>query len=66
MFGRLTKEKATLAREIEKMGGKKQNKKKNPKKLKQKLSFAWPEENVSVPVFWEEKPKNTQCVSAIA
>ena len=49
---RLTKEKATLARETEKM--------------KKCLNFLWLEENVSVPVSWEGKPKNTQCVSAIA
>ena len=48
-FRRLTKEKATLAREIE--------------KRKNCLNFAWLEENVSVPVSWEGKTEeHSVCV----
>ena len=52
MFQILTKEKATLTREIE--------------KGKNCWNFAWLEENVLVPVLWERKPEKLQCVPAIA
>ena len=41
MFGRLIKEKGTLAREVD--------------KVKNCWNFAWLKENVSVPLSWEEK-----------
>ena len=51
-FRRFTKEKATIAKQID--------------KWKNCLNFAWLEENVSLLVYWEGKPKNSQSVSVIA
>ena len=51
-FRRLTKVKATIARETE--------------KGKNCRNFAWLDENETVHVLGKEKQKNSQCVSAIA